>query len=677
MTGTFKSALAVCLLLGTMGSAAAQIVTEPSGDGTVFTCESGNTVIVQTGTGPDGQGVRLDYLEQSFELYPVQATPGRFATEQGLRPDHGLEWISEGEEGRLSELPLDHAAPDPLPIETCVLSTATGIPPADASEGMLPVGVWRLTALGGTPVDPAIEPFITFNMDGSVNGNTGCNVFGSQATLTPQGISIANSFMTRIGCEEERHVVERAFLDALEHADIHNVDGQTLELFDSDGALLASFDLISADPTGMDDPGIITSEVSEGSTLFRNVRIFDGTSSELSEPSDVLIEDNIISRISTDPIDIGSADVTVIEGEGRTLMPGLIDAHWHTMLVGVPPDPSLSSGYFNLVAGVQAEATLMRGFTTVRDLGGASFDLKHVIDIGMIPGPRIYPSGAMITVTSGHGDFRSFSDLPRTLGVPQRMEELGMAMLADSPDEMRVRVREQLMQGASQIKLTAGGGVASPFSPLDIIAFTPEELRAAVEAAENWGTYVGVHAYTPETIQGAIEAGVRVIEHGQLMDEETAQMIADNDVWLSLQPFDAHSTAAAPESSRDKLQEVLDGTGRAYELARQYDLKVAFGTDILFSPVLAQAQGAMMLNLLEWYTPAEILQMATGTNGELLLLSGNRNPYPGRLGVVEEGALADLLLVDGNPLENLALVATPETSFVIIMKDGLIYKNLL
>src|SRR5262249_35209733 len=159
-------------------------------------------------------------------------------------------------------------------------------------------------------------------------------------------------------------------------------------------------------------------------------------------------------------------------------------------------------GYGNLVAGAEATDTLLRGFTTVRDVGGPVFELKRAIDEGVVVGPRIYPSGAIITVTSGHGDFRQSFEVPRTLGQPRsRMEQMGASLIADSPDEVRVRVREQLMLGASQIKLTAGGGVASPHSPLDVTTFTEPELRAAVEAAENWGTYVTVHAYTPDSIK--------------------------------------------------------------------------------------------------------------------------------------------------------------------------------
>jgi imidazolonepropionase-like amidohydrolase len=240
-----------------------------------------------------------------------------------------------------------------------------------------------------------------------------------------------------------------------------------------------------------------------------------------------------------------------------------------------------------------------------------------------------------------------------------------------------MRVREQLMQGASQVKLTAGGGVASPFSPLDASTFTFEELRAGQEAAENWGTYLAVHAYTPAAIRRAIDAGIPVIEHGHLMDDATAQLIAEKGIWLSTQPFLEQMGAGLPAASYEKFLEVLAGTNRTYELIKKYNIKAAFGTDFLFSSALAKAQGFALASLEQWFTPAEALAMATGTNGELLLMTGLRNPYPGRIGLVQEGAYADLLLVEGNPLENLSLVADPETNFLIIMKDGVIYKNLL
>jgi imidazolonepropionase-like amidohydrolase len=416
-------------------------------------------------------------------------------------------------------------------------------------------------------------------------------------------------------------------------------------------------------------------------TLFKNVRIFDGKGSPLSEPSDVLVKGNVIQQISTTPIAV-QPGVTVIAGDARTLMPGLIDVHWHAMLIRPNPAQAISGdvGYNNIAAAVEATDTLMRGFTTVRDVGGPVFGLKSAIDSGLVPGPRIYPAGAIITVTSGHGDFRQLSQLPRTIGgTLSRMEQIGGTMVADSPDEVRIRVREQLMQGASQIKLTAGGGVSSPFSPIDVSTFTEAELRAAVEAAENWGTYVTVHAFTPAAIQRAIAAGVKCIEHGFLMDDATAKLIAEKGIWLSLQPLPEGLRQGFPVGSvqRAKADEVWPGIARTYELARKYKIKTAFGTDVLFSQALAQQQGAILASLVRWYTPAEALTMATGTNAELLALSGKRSPYSGKLGVVEQGALADLLLVDGNPLENIDLVADPNKNIRVIMKDGKVYKNSL
>ena len=427
---------------------------------------------------------------------------------------------------------------------------------------------------------------------------------------------------------------------------------------------------------------LIAQEVQPTVVVFQNVRVFDGKSGVLSGPSNVLVRGNKIERISTAPIPTDrSAKTQIIEGGGRTLMPGLIDAHWHAMLIRADPAQAITGdvGYNNILAGVEATDTLMRGFTTVRDVGGPVFGLKSAIDSGIIPGPRIFPSGAVITVTSGHGDFRQLSELPRTIGTLSRMEQIGASMVADSPDEVRLRVREQLMQGASQIKLTAGGGVASPFSPIDVSTFTEAELRAAVEAAENWDTYITVHAFTPAAIQRSIAAGVKCIEHGFLMDEATAKLIAEKGVWLSTQPLPEELRQGFPVGSvqRAKADEVWPGIARTYELAKKYKIKTAWGTDVLFSHALAQQQGAILASLVRWYSPAQALAMATGTNAELLALSGKRNPYPGKLGVVEEGALADLVLVDGDPIANINLIADPDKNFVVIMKDGKVYKNIL
>jgi imidazolonepropionase-like amidohydrolase len=416
--------------------------------------------------------------------------------------------------------------------------------------------------------------------------------------------------------------------------------------------------------------------------LFENVRIFDGKSGTITAPSNVLVKGNKIEKISTSPIPVDrSAQITIIEGGGRTLMPGLIDAHTHLMFETIPLLAALTSdlGFINVVAVKAANDMLMRGFTSVRDLGGPVFGLKRGIDLGIVPGPRIWPSGAFISQSGGHGDFRLPTDLPARPGDFTFIERVGASAIADSPDTVRQRAREQLALGASQIKLMAGGGVSSSYDPLDVTQYTVPELRAAVEAAENWGTYVTVHAYTPRAVRQAIEAGVKCIDHGQLLDDATVKLMSEKGIWWSLQPFTDDQTSTYPEGSPNhvKLLQMFSGTDTAYGLAKKYKIKTAWGTDILFSAENAKTQGAQLAKMVRWYSPAEALKMATADNAELLALSGPRNPYPGKLGVVEEGALADLLLVDGDPIANISLVADPAENFIVIMKDGQVYKNLV
>jgi imidazolonepropionase-like amidohydrolase len=417
--------------------------------------------------------------------------------------------------------------------------------------------------------------------------------------------------------------------------------------------------------------------------LFGNVRVFDGVSASLSEPSNVLVRGNTIAAVSAQGIPAGPGEERAeIDGAGRVLMPGLIDAHYHAAFATLSPIVLLTAdpGYVHIQAAIGAEETLMRGFTTVRDAGGPVFGLKRAIDEGMAAGPRIYPSGAFISQTSGHGDFRFLSDLPRGVcGHLARIEIDGAAVIADGVPEVLRGVREQLMKGASQIKIMAGGGVASAHDPIDVTQYTEAELRAGVDAAEDWGTYVLVHAYTPRAVQRAIRAGVRCIEHGHLLDEETVSMMAENGMWWSLQPFLDDEDAVpvfGPKQRADQLL-IVEGTDRAYALAKKHDVKLAWGTDTLFDAKLAARQGRQLAKMSRWLTAVEVLQMATSQNAELLAISGERNPYPGRLGVIEEGALADLLLVNGNPLDDLDLISTPATSLAVIMKDGKIHKNLL
>jgi imidazolonepropionase-like amidohydrolase len=412
--------------------------------------------------------------------------------------------------------------------------------------------------------------------------------------------------------------------------------------------------------------------------LFRDVRVFDGKSTTLSGRTAVLVRGNKIAAVGAGAVASGPS-ATIIDGGGRTLMPGLIDAHVHLMFATIPQVALLTAdiGFVNIAAGKAAHDMLMRGFTSVRDAGGPTFGLKRAIDTGLVAGPRIWPSGAFISQTGGHGDFRLPNELPARPGDFSYAERVGAAAIADDPNTVRQRAREQLALGASQVKLMAGGGVASSYDPLDVTQYSVAELRAAVEAAENWGTYVTVHAYTPRAVQQAIEAGVRCIDHGQLLDEATAKLMAEKDVWWSLQPFVDDRPSPYPEGSanRRKQLEMYRGTDTAYALAKKHGIKTGWGTDTLFDAQAATTQGAQLAKMVRWYTPAEVLRMATAGNAELLALSGLRSPYEGRLGVVEPGALADLLLVDGDPIADIGLVADPAKNFVVIMKDGRIYKN--
>jgi imidazolonepropionase-like amidohydrolase len=412
--------------------------------------------------------------------------------------------------------------------------------------------------------------------------------------------------------------------------------------------------------------------------LFRNVRVFDGTSATLSAPTDVLVRGPVIARIGPGE---ASPNSEVIEGGGRTLMPGLIDVHVHmvfssmTMMSllapGLTPETAMAR------AAVEAEKMLLRGFTAVRDVGGPIFPLKAGIDAGKYKGPRIWPSGPAISQTSGHGDLRLPSEPSRRFtGQVPRMEQMGASQIADGRDEVLTAVRENLRFGASQLKLMAGGGTSSDYDPLDVTQYTLDELKAAVEAAEDWGTYVTVHAYTPRAVRRAIEAGVRSVEHGQLLDEPTLRLMAKTGTWLSLQVLMADSENMA-ESRRIKRIPVIEGQDRVWPLAKKLGVKLAWGTDFLFEPAINGEQNSYILRLKPWFTPSEILKLVTHDNAQLLALSGLRSPYQGTLGVVKQGALADLILVNGDPLANLDLLADPAANFAVIMKDGVVYKNML
>ena len=427
-------------------------------------------------------------------------------------------------------------------------------------------------------------------------------------------------------------------------------------------------------------PTFAAEEKPKPKTLFTNVHIFDGVNEKRVENASVLVEGNLIKQISTDPIKADGA--TVIDGEGRTLMPGLADTHTHIGFASLPVAQLLTGlpGYSYIYSTIDAEAMLMRGVTVVRDMAGDTFALKAAIDQGVVPGPRIYPAGAGLTQTAGHFDFRfPNQEHPRFGGARPPFDVQGHSRVVDGVPEVLAAARENLRHGASHIKLAAGGGYSSPADPLLGNQFTFEEMKAAVDTASDWGTYVTIHSYHPSAINRAIDAGAKDVGHGQLLDEATLKRMAKEGVFLSTQPFTVCSEPQLDDFSNAKLAQVCKGTAFVYETAKKIpNLKVTFGTDLFFVPKeVMDGQVKQMERLLKWYKPVEILRMATGTAGELFKLSGLRNPYPeGDLGVVKKGAYADLLLVEGNPLKDLSAV-TDQENLKIIMKDGKIYKNTL
>jgi imidazolonepropionase-like amidohydrolase len=332
--------------------------------------------------------------------------------------------------------------------------------------------------------------------------------------------------------------------------------------------------------------------------------------------------------------------------------------------------------YANTVA--EARRTLLRGFTTVRDMAGPSFGIKEAIDAGVIPGPRVFPSGALISATGGHGDFSPSYEQPPTLGGHRsHLEEIGVFTVANGVPQMQAATREQMKRGASQIKIAIGGGVISEFDPIDSIQYSVDEIRASVEVASDWGTYVASHVYTAEGIRRALEGGVRSIEHGHLADEATIQLIGAKGAWLSTQPFEPGDDPLTP-AMQAKTATMVGAWKRILGWAKKHGVKVAFGTDLLFQPEGGEKQNLMLTRLAEIYSNTEVLKIATSGNCELFAMSGRRNPYKeAKLGVLSEGAWADMLLVDGDPTQDIGVLKDHERNFVVIIKDGNIYKNTL
>jgi imidazolonepropionase-like amidohydrolase len=406
--------------------------------------------------------------------------------------------------------------------------------------------------------------------------------------------------------------------------------------------------------------------------LFRNTNLLDPRFDEARGGYDVLVEGERIKEVSDRPINTRTAQV--IDCGGRTLMPGLIDCHVHVYF----SELDLSKLEHVPVSLLAARAVpvlrrmLDRGFTTVRDTGGADWGLKEAVEKGYVTGPRLFISGRAIGSTGGHSDHRRRTDHHQYCRCCDGMR-FTMA-IADGVDQVREIVREELRQGADAIKIMVSGGVASPFDPLDSIQFTLPEISAAVEEATGFKRYVLAHAYTPEAIIRAVGQGVRTIEHGNLIDEEAARLLAQSNGYLvaNLVAYSVMKERAAQMGlSSEKLEKndlVLEGGFHSLEICRRAGVKVGFGTDLLGD--LQDEQCREFLIRSEVQSPIEIIRAATTIGAEIVRKEG-------QLGLVEPGAFADLLVVDGDPLKDLTLFQSQGRHLSAIMKNGQFHKNRL
>jgi imidazolonepropionase-like amidohydrolase len=434
--------------------------------------------------------------------------------------------------------------------------------------------------------------------------------------------------------------------------------------------LLHQSDATQADPTSAQDgPAPI---------LIQNARIFDGVSEDLIEGQDVLVQDGMIAEIAAgiEPPE----GAVVIDAGGRVMTPGFIYMHEHIMMQASSPELLIADDrYIAILATQTARDYLDRGITTIRDAAGNTFGLKQAIDRGVVPGPRIYPSGAMISQSSGHAD-HNFPSEPTSFmagGRPDRMILRGDFVVVNGEAEVLHAVREQLRRGASQIKIANGGGTGSIADPLEVTELLPQEIRMATQAAADFGTYTMTHVYNTSGVRRAIENGVKSIEHGNLLDKETLQLMKDNDVWLS--PQVTVYTFIPPgytEGQAAKHRQAFAGIDQMFTAAKEIGFEnIVFGSDIISSPDQILEMLGEFEQRTKWFTNVEILRQATSNGGELLAMSGILNPYPGKLGVIEEDAHADILLFDGNPLDDISVIVDFEDNMDLIMKAGVIYKN--
>lgn len=415
--------------------------------------------------------------------------------------------------------------------------------------------------------------------------------------------------------------------------------------------------------------------------LINNVHVWDGTSDGVTKKISVLVEGSLIKKLRASEGD-ANADATVIDGGGRVLIPGLIEMHTHLMFrYGVTV---MRNDFDAQAAGAAAmeslQLYLQMGYTTVRDVGGNSLGLAKAMVDGRLSGPRIYSSGGAISPISGHNDLAMFSEQPAADVFSQR----GDTNIVTGPIEARKAVRTLLRGGASQIKIMVGGGVASNFDPLEATTMSEGEIRAIVEAAADFGTYACAHAYTDDSVNRVLDAGGRCIEHGFLVSEETILRMKELGAVMSLQPYAAVEIFSEPEKLAGfnaenirKARQVRDGADQMLRWVAKHGVETFAGADLWQDQLIRLTPEDMVLRK-RWFKDLDILKQNTSNAGKWLAKSGSKNPYrEGPLGVIKQGAYADVLLVEGNPLKDVTIMADWEKNLKVIIKDGKVFKNAL
>jgi imidazolonepropionase-like amidohydrolase len=439
-------------------------------------------------------------------------------------------------------------------------------------------------------------------------------------------------------------------------------------------------------------PLAATAQDAPTQVLFTNVNVFDGFGPELQMGMNVLVEANYIKEVSAEPI--VAPDAIVVDGEGRTMTPGLIDMHQHVMLNPPEGTAAYQTRWDDAAGGAFAihhlnTNMLMKGITTVRDIAGDPLDVAKAIDMGYLPGPRIYSAGGAISQTGGHGDWAGRNVPPEILaGHIDMAQRTQNTWVVDGPDEVTKAVRMNFRRGAAFIKIMGGGGVASEFDPLDILGLAKDEVARAVEIAADNGSYVAVHAYHDASYNRLLDLGVRSFEHGFLVSEDTVKRMVrkykkDKDiVWsfqcfMSINSFGSYETMPDFFTHEQKVKGVAVGKGarEAAKMMNEHDMFIVGGSD-MFSPGLVERiKEDLTCNVKAGFTPAQALKHWTGNAGIVLAWSGPKNPYPTyKLGQIAPDSYADLLLWEGNPVENIDLILD-EDKLDFVMKDGLVYKN--